>query len=251
MDMKILASITRAEIGFTEQLVDVRFDLTDLTKSLVNTLSPAYPKGRFQPKPERTSRLTPSQASVVVIVPSQLPINEFGDLQRTLAADLKDTLSEVTSRYREAWVNQLPVRRTNADLRALRLNEIAWNARRLGATVVMFPDEPYGWEIAPVDPATLRCETPSDEVTTAITRARVLGVYEHAYDRQDNLCLEDVVEIVVKLEHDVSAIRYSTTRADAQNIYRGIVILSAVVSGAKSEIPVVVGAISLERRDTL
>lgn len=144
-------------------------------------------------------------------------------------------------RYREAS-NGRAVRTMPTDAATAALNKAAWGFQQGGGRIVIAPGTSSETVLEAVDPATLRVAVTDEALEEHVQRALIIGSREVHGDQRHLFELDGEVEAIISLAGDVPEARVVTTRAQAQQFYKGANRLTAtVLRAARGHIPEIVG----------
>ena len=145
-------------------------------------------------------------------------------------------------RYRDAIAANRPVQRTDLDSAIECLNKTVWAVQQAGGITTLAPERDFATVLHAVDPATLRANAPNNAEDVAIDGALIIGCREIHDNQRDLFRGDEQVEVIISLVDAVPEVRLRTTRAEAQQLYRGANRLSAAVRvNGRGNIPEVVG----------
>ena len=132
----------------------------------------------------------------------------------------------------------------------LNLNKSLWDVRDLfEARFYIFPDSPVCRELIPSDPRVLKIDTARIEAELNLMDVLLLGAYtcsEHQYDLFDpNL----VVDVILRVDHEIPELKTTMRLIDAQQIWRGTVKISCKVKIINSNLAEIIGDFEISKND--
>jgi hypothetical protein len=162
----------------------------------------------------------------------------------SLSKVIRNKCEESIQRHADAFARQEALVRNSLDPHILKLNQLAWNAKKVGAELWILPRTPYEWRFDPTDPAQLLCAFPMEVVDSRIDDAEVLGVREVLQRQRDFWNAIEEIDAIITLNHRIPEIRHRMNRSDAQALWAGVTRISATVRRRGDELPIVVGDIT-------
>ena len=183
----------------------------------------------------------PDVAAIEVEAPRDRP-NLTEQCLRDAEGLIRTALTEYHKRYGDAVAARRPVRRLPLDSALECLNKTLWAIEQEGGKAVLAPDTSFADVLRGIDPQLLRAAEPDEGEEASINQALVVGCREIYRGQGDMFLAEDEVEVLVSLVGAIPEIHLHTTRAEAQQIYRGANRMTAKVRlTGRGVIPEVVG----------
>lgn len=151
-------------------------------------------------------------------------------------------LTEYQMRYGEAVAARRPVRRLPLDSPLACLNRTLWMHEQAGGRTVLAPDTNFAEDLRGIDPQLLMAAAPDQGEDLKIHQALIVGCREIYRNQGDLFRADDEVEVLVSLVGAIPEVQLRTTRAEAQQLYRGSNRMTANIRTAgRGAAPEVVG----------
>ena len=193
-----------------------------------------------------------SATQAVAWLPANIP--ESGGLLSTNVGDpaaiLRRLHGDFVQRCRHAKNSGRALISTPLDAAISRLNEAVWNVQQKNGVVVLAPGSEFEENLIGVDPEEIRMTKPDVSRLEHIRLALITGCREVTFHQGGILGGCDEVDVIVSLQNGIPEVRLTTTRPEAQTMYRGRNRLSCEVNvPARRGIPLVVGEFEVSRED--
>lgn len=138
----------------------------------------------------------------------------------------------------------------NIERKILNLNKSLWDVRDLfEARFYIFPDSPVCRELIPSDPSVLKIDTARIEAELNLVDVLLQGAYTcsaHQYDLFDpNL----VVDVILRVDHEIPELKTTMRLIDAQQIWRGTVKISCKVRIINNKLAEIIGDFEISNND--
>ena len=237
--MKKLIAIYGNPIAPGEDGLRVSFATFNFAQPIARKCQQILPRARYT-VPE-VLNANPDVAAIEVEAPRDRPVLTEQCL-RDADGLVRAALNEYHKRYGDAVAARRPVRRLPLDSALECLNKTLWAIEQEGGKAVLAPDTNFAAELRGIDPQLLRATEPNEGEEVSINQALVVGCREIYRGQGDMFRAEDDVEVLVSLVGPIPEVQLRTTRADAQQIYRGAnrMVAKAAVAG-RGAIPAIVG----------
>lgn len=237
--MKKLIAIYGNNIAPGEDGLRVAFSTFNFAQPIAKKFQQILPKVRYT-VPDFLNA-NPGVSAIEVDAPRDRPeLTE--QCLRDAAGMIRALLTEYQTRYGEAVAARRPVRRLPPDSPLECLNKTLWLLEQAGGRAVLAPDTDFAEELGGVDPQLLRASEPDAGEDLEIHEALIVGCREIYRNQGDLFRAEDEVEVLVSLVGAIPEVLLRTTRAEAQQVYRGANRLTANIRlSRRSAAPEVIG----------